>query len=279
MVDVVEAYKEKKSSKINRAIWQVERLIDAIGIDEAFKVLAATLLYSGPRESIRVKYEACANNHERTYDAFENKKHSLLDETYIGQTISNFRGIGFSIYDYFVFDALRSSNTPLGRNQKFALKEEGNSIADAVMEHVSKRFIDHAHGDVETCVCGADLSRVFYQIEMEALLSNDKVTTINGLPRQKFEAILKSGEPDAKYKTFTAICEAELEMIYTRATDPSNKHQKFWKDEYKGRKAFFEMEQEETALARAKNTAAVIAPSRPANGVNPPASKKVAGLH
>lgn len=288
MVDVLPFEKHHTYDRADEIIPLFDAWINALGIHNAFQIVGTTLLYSGPSEAIYKKFwTAHLRNHTRVEEIIETlrkeKEHTLLDRTNIGDRVGKYINGEKNLYKHLKEIYIKKYEliflNALNTDQIEEAKKFGSIEADKVMEHVSRTFIENIEGDVETCVCGADLNRVFYQVEMEALIANDKVTTINGVPRETLKDILKSGDPDAKYKTFTAICEAELKMIYARATDPSNKHQKFWAEDYEARKAFFEMEQEETALSRAKIPAAAIVPPRPATPIGAPASKKVAGLH
>lgn len=255
MLDVIKAYKKKKRTRIKRAIWQVDRWINDVGIDEAFKVVGSTLLYSGPRNSITKNNKHCGSNYERTYDGLNIKHNSLLDETYIGKkAFPSYRNSGLTIYYLFLAEAFapykdKKGNLTLSTDEKKELKKESDLVADSVMRYVSKKFISHAHGEVETCVCGAAFNRVFYDLELRTLMKNNKITKINGVPREELKATYDSGDKNAVYNTYTEICLAELEMIHTRAMHADTKGMKnFWMDDYHGRRKFFELEQQETGI-------------------------------
>lgn len=281
MLDVVKAYKKKKKARIKRALWQVDRWINDVGIDEAFKIVGTILIYSGPRHSVMRAAPACGINHERAYDAFSVKHNSLLDETHLGKkTFPSYRNSGLNIYDLFLAEAFapykdKEGKINLDPESIGYLKVEANYVADSVMRYISKKFANLARGEVETCVCGAAFNRVFYELELRTLMKNDKITKINGVPKANLKAIFDSGDKNAVYNTYTAICLAELEMIYNRAINSKDIGMKnFWMDDYHGRKKFFELEQAETGI----NPVATL-PPRPATPAVASASKKVAGLN
>lgn len=60
-----------------------------------------------------------------------------------------------------------------------------DEIAD-IWSAASKRFIDAASGDVVAFVNGADPRSVFRRQELPSILSNGKITTINGEDKKAF---------------------------------------------------------------------------------------------
>lgn len=59
-------------------------------------------------------------------------------------------------------------------------------VARNLWDVLSSRFVDAATGCIEIIAEGAFNDSVFRMIELEALLSNNKITTINGLGREYF---------------------------------------------------------------------------------------------
>jgi len=136
---------------------------------------------------------------------------------------------------------------------ELAVEDLASNEANQIMSEVSQTFIESIYGEVETCVCGAAFDRVFYQVELQALIDNDKITTINGIPRTKLKKLLGTGDEESKHKVFTEICLGELTLIYNRSKNaPDEETKEIWMDDYKGRLSFFNMEQKETAEARMK---------------------------
>lgn len=69
-----------------------------------------------------------------------------------------------------------------------ASSDTGLSDEDVVLiwKEASKRLIENATGNVTAFVEGADPRSVFCSMELPTLLTNSKVTTINGIDKLKF---------------------------------------------------------------------------------------------
>lgn len=266
------------------------------GIEQAFKIVGTILLYSGPLQEIYDAYVDIADrNHTKAYDLLElsDKKYTLLDETEIGHRLGDYDGKGASIYDHLkaVYAAKYEeiNGKELSEEQIKKVHEIASAQANLVMTQVSEKFAVAAQGDVETCVCGADLEKVFYQTELPALMNNKRLTAINGVDIEAYRKIYFSGAEDAKYATFTLICQNELTMMHERALSAANDDASIIMDDYTTRKLFFEMEQKITADKRCKTTLAKMegvkteiegpTPSRPAKVGKIIPIKKTAGLH
>lgn len=61
-------------------------------------------------------------------------------------------------------------------------------VARSLWDVLSSRFVGAATGRIEIIAEGAFNDSVFRMIELEVLLSNDKITTINGLDREYFQS-------------------------------------------------------------------------------------------
>lgn len=85
--------------------------------------------------------------------------------------------------------------------------------ADDIWSIASRRFAENAVGAVETCVVDAHPGRIFRATELPAFLSNERVETINGIPRADLCA-LHAEDQEAAYRR---ICEAELAREQDRA--------------------------------------------------------------
>lgn len=195
--------------------------IERDGIDEVFKTVGKVLCYSGPRtsineysgpnENISELINSSENNHGRAVRMVSTKEYTLIDTTYAGQRLMNYKDVG--IYEFF--------NTHYGEE----LDENGNFLANKYAREVfltaSKLFIGQAKGDVETLVCGADQNGVFYTAEIASLMENKDVTSINAVPKAKFIEIYYSGDDEAHYQTFRKICQSQLALIRKRCLTAS----------------------------------------------------------
>ena len=78
--------------------------------------------------------------------------------------------------------------------------------ADIVWHEASHKFASSVSGDVTTRVIGAAEDSAFRQVELPTLLANDKVTAINGVPREELKSLFEK-DPEA---AFNKVCESEL---------------------------------------------------------------------
>ena len=62
-------------------------------------------------------------------------------------------------------------------------------INNGVWDKVSARYVNDAAGEVVTFTGGAFANRVFYQTELPIILSNPRVTSIDGIPVEAFVVI------------------------------------------------------------------------------------------
>jgi hypothetical protein len=74
--------------------------------------------------------------------------------------------------------------------------------ADSHWSMASKRYAEGASGDVTAYVQGASPNRVFAQTELPILLQNEKVETINGIPRKLLQR-LENENPGAPFLAVT----------------------------------------------------------------------------
>lgn len=65
-------------------------------------------------------------------------------------------------------------------------KREDGTMELGLWDAVSLGFAENAHGHVVTLTPRADNERIFVRTELPALLKNEQVETINGLPKQDF---------------------------------------------------------------------------------------------
>ena len=276
-----------------------EWIAEVGGIEQAFKIVGTILLYSGPQDDVS---RACRRittdrNHDKVRKILkrepEEEHYTFLDRTKIGLKFEEYGGKGVNLFSHLKTLYAATYKELCGRILTKEEREYSDKIASSqgnlVMTQVSEMFINAAQGDVETCVCGADLKKVFYTTELPALMNNKRITMINGVDIQEYRKVYFSGDEDAKYSTFTLICQNELSMMHDRTLSTSGDEVAFVMEDYSTRKLFFEMEQKLTADKRHKDALAKMeetkteiegpTPSRPAKVGKIVPIKKIAGLH
>lgn len=215
-----------------KAALYLKRRIKSLGIERAFCAEAEALCYSGPRDEMRkIKYTPNSPmllvgsrvNHKKAKYFAENYGYFLIDQTAIGHVVDYYERKATKdekIKKLSLFDSLKKSawakellkadftEKEIEQNEKFI-----QSQIDAVMGFVSAAFILSSQGNVDTLVCGAGTQKVFYLFELPAIMANDKITSINGVPKEKFAKIYNSGAKDAVYQTYRAICESEIARL------------------------------------------------------------------
>lgn len=74
---------------------------------------------------------------------------------------------------------------------RYNLPEEiyTNDDADDIWRHASRLYSNAASGDIRTLVCCSNAWSVFRSVELRCLLKNQNVQTINGKPREHFQAV------------------------------------------------------------------------------------------
>jgi hypothetical protein len=95
----------------------------------------------------------------------------------------------------------RLESTPGGRwLQQQDLKAQGfdGNERAALWEEASEKYAQGASGDVSTRIVGAEDTSVFRKVELPTLLDNDKVTSINGVPRDELRQQY-AADPEAAY--------------------------------------------------------------------------------
>lgn len=271
----------------------VQEWIDEVGIEQAFKIVGTILLYSGPRDEVYNKCLGTNGNHAQVLEILKREKnYTLLDKTETGLKFDEYGGKGINLFEHLKTLYAEKYKDLYGESFDIKLLKQAKAMgahqANLVMTHFSEMFINIAHGDVETCVCGADPNKVFCTTEMPALMNNRRITEINGVDIEIFRKVYFSGEPNAKRETFLMICEAELSLIHERAMNATGEKAAFLMADYETRKQFFDMdkvvtaeEAREEALKKMTATKTEIegpAPSRPAKVGKIIPIKKTAGL-
>ncbi|MEA5412648.1 calcium-binding protein, partial [Synechococcus sp. BA-120 BA3] len=86
---------------------------------------------------------------------------------------------------------------------------DGVRVNNGVWDKVSARYLEDAVGEVVTFTGGASLSRVFYQTELPLILSNPKVTSIDGIPIEVFHGM----SMEEAFKIITAASEVRTSRL------------------------------------------------------------------
>jgi len=117
---------------------------------------------------------------------------------------------------------VRIETTPGGRwlNDEKLYEKLPREQADAVWSEASKKYANEASGDAKTCVAGARPDSVFRRDELPALVDNEKVTSVNGVPREELKQ-LHSQDSEA---AFNKVCAAEIAQARTAAETGGDKH-------------------------------------------------------
>jgi hypothetical protein len=219
-------------------IAQIDLSIKTLDLD-AFRTDGRTQLYSGPHGIVASVFNALygagkwLDNHDRAFKQAAWELTKLIDQTKIGEFVEHYDQIGIreflNVYQYFNHWA-KEDPTLTNGDPDWAFK-----CADRVMRHTSKKFAEAISGDTFTAVCGAGLNKVFFEVELPALVANFKVTSINGVPMDLVRD-LYNADP---YQAFRLICIAELQEVKQNAQKTGKKED--W-DDYKTRRKFFALE-------------------------------------
>lgn len=78
-----------------------------------------------------------------------------------------------------------------------------------IWDPASRRFAENAEGDVQTNVIDARTDWVFRDVELPALLANESVTSINGIPVDQLRIVNDDKTLDLDW-AYEKVCEAEL---------------------------------------------------------------------
>jgi hypothetical protein len=92
-------------------------------------------------------------------------------------------------------------------------------ISLEMWEKASTKYAESARGQVQTFVCGARADGVFRSVELEELINNEKVTEINGVPRERFQKAFR----ESPRKAFEEICKTELDQAKSLAMQKGDK--------------------------------------------------------
>ena len=196
----------------DEVIKQIDLLIEGLDLD-AYKTNGRTQLYSGPHHDVIIRFfnekygkGNWQKNHLRAFRQAALEATTLIDYTEIGRFTDN-----------------------------LGIDDQGN-----ILNHASKRFAEAIEGDVFTTICGSARDKIFFEVELPALVANKKVTSINGLP---MDMVRMFYELDP-YEAFRLICIAELREIreYSKRPDRQEHSEEYLLDHI-DRHTFFGFEQ------------------------------------
>jgi hypothetical protein len=210
----------------------VRELIARFGAD-AFRTDGRIRLYSGPRDLIAEALPEMARNQVRARAQAARTRAALIEHTRIGRYLGTVGRPG-NIYRY--FDERYAER--FGPRSKQAFRQ-----ADRVMRETSREFIKAAFGNVATAVCGAAADRIFFEVELPAMVANDAIEAINGLPA----GLVRDFYRIDPYEAFRVICIAELlEARRYAAVMKSPKSRRDTRRDYRERRRFFIIERRAT---------------------------------
>lgn len=223
--------KFKGKRKPEAVIRLVAREITRLG-KRAFDHNGRIVLYTGPYKDYII---GRTTNKEYAQGCVTQLRAKWFDKSRIGKFLFE----GYTLYDHFykVFDGDPDQ------------EEKASEAIDRVTKYASRRFIKAAFGEVATAVCGANKKRVFYDAELPVLVKNDKITTINGLPRELVKAFYDVNRDEA----YQLICWAEL-LEAKRKADRTGKKKD--RQEYQARLHFFTEERKDVASTMKKHSPA-----------------------
>ena len=165
--------------------------------------MGRAIFYSGSPGGMENRLRAAA--------AAERRGAQLIGDTEGGRSLGVAAGeYGFGdLYQYYKdrhYEELRAKYSAEGKPPMMACEHALMACvrrADAHWIRSSRHYAEQASGSVEAYVVGAIEKGTFRRVELPALLANEKVTDINGIPREDLAALSRT---DA----FERICEAEL---------------------------------------------------------------------
>jgi hypothetical protein len=85
-----------------------------------------------------------------------------------------------------------------------------------VWDDVSEKFVMQAQGDVRLLVGGAGLDKVFAQTELKALLANNAVTSVEGVPIEGLRQLERTSGTDKVLQLLMGLSEANTGMIHIK---------------------------------------------------------------
>lgn len=120
------------------------------------------------------------------------------------------------------------------------MRAEAFRHADKVMRYASREFIKASYGFAATAVCGAAIDRVFFEVELPAIVDNTRIEDVNGIPAQ----MIRDFYAVHPYEAFRLICISELLEIRKHAVKSGALEDI---QDYKERRKFFTLERQDTA--------------------------------
>ncbi len=199
------------------------------GLEKAFPHKKRIQLYTGPNKDYLeddAGYRPTIGPQIKNSDRAENQAKewgaTRLDDTPIGRFLFETN----HLYEW--FEEVHTDKTTGFFNRQQFIED-----TKAITFFGSALFIRTVSGDVQTCVCGGERDRVFYETEMHgmcdrgrfpleaetlvaALLANEDIKSINGVSINKYRKIYATGNYE---KVYRAICLAELRQRKQKAVE------------------------------------------------------------
>lgn len=197
--------------------------------DGAFLHNGWFVVYSGPPEDWT---DAWKKTHTTPFYTNKKRAEETVNDWGAATVWLDKSPIGLWLEDEELYACLEAKNG--GRNSGYY------ADVDLVFAAASKAYIKKAFGHVATAVCGAGHTRMFYSVELKALVRNKRVETINGLPRELVKKFYDINPDEA----FQLVCWSELVLAKRKAdSDPLDAKVR---DDYEQRLFYFNQEREHT---------------------------------
>jgi hypothetical protein len=171
----------------------------------------STVVYSGPGNEERARERA---------EALGSGSASRIDDTQAGAQVQ--RGALVQTTHHEHGETIYQQRLHAGDNPREASVQTEFECEQIVLQRgreASRQYAREAEGDVNTYVCGSRPTSTYRSTEQPELLANEKVTSINGVPREELAKMDKD-------EAHAAICRAELERdraIARGVSDPDRR--------------------------------------------------------
>jgi len=181
---------------LNRLIQRFHNLAHALG-EEAFATKTSIVFYSGPPHDL-VNAVGLDRDLIHNYNNYRSEKSAtIFDATRINDTM-----LGQMLF--------KSDSQNIYSVMQSVYGKKGRFYADQINIEFSRLFTSHAEGKVFTAVCGASRDRIFCTTELPAIVTNSKVTHVNGIDadiiREQFH---KNAE-----RAFRRVCQSEQSLAF-----------------------------------------------------------------
>lgn len=233
------------TSEAYTAALYYKKLMRRMGLKQSFRSALEALLYTGPRNPVNktinneLKHSLIISNrgnHTKAIYFADTYGYSLLERTPMGRAIDDYqrKNLNGKIQTLSLFDVLLKEAKTFKKTPK-DIRAIAQGQFDIVMGFVSAAFIFSCKGNVDTLVCGASPQKVFYMFELPALMANEKITSINNVPKDRFLKVYNSGKENAAQQTYSLICESEIARlgVLAQKKGKASKEWEIWEEQKK----------------------------------------------